>query len=149
MEETAANFAGNAALKAAAYSRAADGGLAIASDGGLEVPALAGRWDPLLTHRQGQAKLRELAAGLEDRRVRWTEAIALAEQGELLGVWAASDTEGLLALEPWPASSGFWVWDIFLFPSLGKTWAQLSAAERIAVDHTWLALKRVVQGKLS
>ena len=147
--ETAADFAGNAALKAAAYSDALAGGLAIASDGGLEVPALAGRWDPLLTHRGGQARLRELAAGLDDRRVRWIEAVALAERGELLGAWTAFDTEGVLAPEPWPEPSGFWVWDIFLFPSLGKTWAQLSATERKAVDGTWLALKRAVQGKLS
>jgi len=144
--ETAPDLAGNAALKALAYS---NGGLAIASDGGLDVPGLAGVWDPKLTHRQGQARLRELAAGLADRRVRWLEAVALARDGQLLDTWTAAGTEGVLAPEPWPPPSEFWVWDIFFFPQLGKTWSELRAGEREAVDHTWLALKRAVQGKLS
>src|SRR5579862_1860696 len=74
--ETASDLAGNARLKALAYSAS---GLAIASDGGLLLPALQGDWDPVLTQRQGQARLRELAAGLTDRRVVWSEAVAIAE----------------------------------------------------------------------
>lgn len=139
--ETAADLAGNAALKALAYS-AAD--LAIASDGGLELPA-APTWDPVLTHRQGQLRLREIAVGLANRRVRWSEAVAIAEGGRLLASWTESGTEGVLAPEPWPEPSGFWVWDIFEFPALGKTWTRLTHAERELVDHTWLALRRHVQ----
>jgi len=140
--EDAPDLAGNAALKALASSAE---GLAIASDGGLEVPALAGLWDPLRTHRQGQARLRELAAGLADRRVAWAEAVAIAECGELLASWTCRGTEGLLAPEPWPEPRAFWVWDIFLFPALGKTWAQLTPEEREHVDLTWTSLRREVQ----
>jgi inosine/xanthosine triphosphate pyrophosphatase family protein len=145
IEETASDFAGNAALKALAYSAE---GLAIASDGGLEVPALAGAWDPLLTHRQGQARLRELTAGLRNRQLRWAEAVALADKGQLLATWTASGTEGVLANEPWTESSEFWVWDIFVFPALGKPWSHLSPTERAVVDHTWLSLKQSVQAHL-
>jgi inosine/xanthosine triphosphate pyrophosphatase family protein len=140
--ETAADLAGNAAAKAVAYS---SGGLAIASDGGLEVPALGERWNPLLTRRQGQAGLRRLASGLEDRRVRWSEAVALTEDGRLLATWTASGTEGELAPEPWPAPGEFWVWDVFYFPELAKVWSQLTEDERARVDRTWLALRREVQ----
>jgi inosine/xanthosine triphosphate pyrophosphatase family protein len=142
--ETAPDLAGNAALKAVAYSAE---GLTIASDGGLEVPALAGAWDPLLTRRQGQARLRELTAQLADRRVTWSEAVAVAERGQLLAVWTESGTEGVLAPEPWPApASEFWVWDIFVFPAAGKVWAALSAAEREVLDLTWSRLRAHVQG---
>ncbi|MFI5268431.1 MAG: non-canonical purine NTP pyrophosphatase [Chloroflexota bacterium] len=140
--ETALDLAGNAVLKAVAYS---SDGLAIASDGGLEVPALAGRWDPLLTHRQGQARLRELAAGLSDRRVFWSEAAAVAEQGQVLGVWTASGTAGVLAPEPWPPASELWVWDVFFFPAVGKVWAALSPTERKVVDLTWGRLRADVR----
>jgi inosine/xanthosine triphosphate pyrophosphatase family protein len=140
--ETAADLSGNAAAKALAYSSE---GLAIASDGGLEVPALAGRWDPLLTQRQGRTRLRQLAAGLSDRRVLWSEAVAIAEGGQLLATWTESGTEGVLASEPWPAASEFWAWDIFAFPEVGKVWAALSPAERELVDLTWGRLKANVQ----
>ncbi|HVA23065.1 MAG TPA: non-canonical purine NTP pyrophosphatase [Chloroflexota bacterium] len=142
MPETAADLAGNAALKALACSSE---GLAIASDGGLDVPALAGSWDPLLTHRQGQARLLELAARLEDRRVFWAEAVAVAERGQLLGTWTASGTEGVLAPEPWPPAAAFWVWDIFYFPSASKVWSALTPAEREVLDLTWNHLKAEVQ----
>lgn len=140
--ETAPDLAGNAALKALAYSAE---GLAIASDGGLEAPALAGAWDPLRTGRQGQSRLRQLAAGLADRRVRWGEAAAVAEHGRLLASWQACGTEGLLAPEPWPRPRDLWVWDIFLFPQAGKVWSELSPPERERLDLTWSRLKAEVQ----
>lgn len=143
--ETAPDLAGNARLKALAYSAQ---GLAISSDGGLVVPALEGRWQPLLTQRQGPARLRELAAGLGDRRVAWSEAVAVADRGRLAGCWTASGTVGLLAPEPWPKPSEFWVWDVFVFPQLGKTWAALSPAERELFDLTWTTLRRDVQAFL-
>ncbi|HLY63969.1 MAG TPA: hypothetical protein VKU60_00425, partial [Chloroflexota bacterium] len=79
------------------------------------------------------------------RRVRWREAVAIADAGQVLATWIASGTEGELAPEPWPAPGEFWVWDIFTFPELGKPWSHLTPAERAAVDHTWTALKRQVQ----
>ena len=146
VDEAASDFAGNASLKALAYS---EQGLSIASDGGLEVPALAGRWDPLLTRRQGRDYLSQLTHDMADRRVRWIEAVAIADHGRITGCWTASGTKGVLAPEPWPERPGhFWVWEVFLFPRLGKVWADLSPDEREQVDLTWLELKRAVQGKL-
>jgi inosine/xanthosine triphosphate pyrophosphatase family protein len=140
--ETASDLAGNARLKALAYS---NDGLAIASDGGLLVPALEGLWEPVLTQRQGQARLRELTAGLADRRIMWAEAVAIADHGQVLGCWTASGTSGVLLPEPWPEPREFWVWDVFLFPELGKTWSTLTAEERQRVDVTWTRLRADVQ----
>jgi inosine/xanthosine triphosphate pyrophosphatase family protein len=140
--EDSSDLARNAAAKALAYSGAE---LAIASDGGLEVPALGDAWRPALTRRQGQARLGELTGSLADRQVNWSEAVAIAEHGQLLASWTESGTRGFLAAEPWPAPSDFWVWDIFVFPELRKTWAQLAPTERAEVDHTWSRLKNHVQ----
>lgn len=140
--EDAADLASNAAAKALAHS---DQGLAIASDGGLEVPALSAAWRPELTGRSGQRRLCELAANLSDRRVRWSEAVAIAHRGRLLASWTESGTEGVLAPEPWPAPRSFWVWDIFVFPELSKTWANLTADERANVDRSWTSLKSRVR----
>jgi inosine/xanthosine triphosphate pyrophosphatase family protein len=139
--ERASDLAGNAAAKALAYSA---GGLAIASDGGLEVPALGRRWDPLLTGRRGQAGLQQLTQTLTGREVRWIEAVAIAERGRLLASWTETGTEGMLRPQPWPRPRDFWVWDIFSFPALGKTWAELDEAERAQVDLTWVRLKQRV-----
>ena len=144
--ETASTQTGNAAAKALAAS---SHGLAVASDGGLEVPALGDAWQPLLTRRQGQARLRELAAGLTDRRVRWREAVALAERGRLLASWEEAGTQGLLLPEPWPEPPGdFWAWEIIVLPGLGKTWAQANPDERQRWDLTWTRLKAHVQAFL-
>lgn len=143
--EESPSLAGNASAKALAYSRS---GLAIASDGGLEVPALGDRWNPVFTQRQGQARLRELTADLRDRRIRWVEAVALAEGEQLLATWTCSGTEGVLEPEPWPQPADFWVWDIFVFPEIGRHWSQLTTAERERVDITWVQLRRRVQAFL-
>jgi inosine/xanthosine triphosphate pyrophosphatase family protein len=140
--EDAADLAGNAAAKALAHSSR---GLAIASDGGLEVPALGVAWQTVSTRRLGQQRLRQLTAGLSDSRVRWWEAVAIAERGRLLASWTESGTEGVLAPEPWPPPTDFWVWDIFAFPELEKTWSEVSREERAVVDRAWTALKQHVQ----
>ncbi|SRR5581483_1249048 len=142
VDETAEDLEGNARLKALAHSAR---GLAIASDGGLELPGAAGRWDPVLTQRMGQAGLRRVVSGIEKRTARWREAAAIADRGRLLVSWTESGTEGVLAPEPWPEPGDFWVWDIFVFPDLGKRWAHLTPAERLQVDVTWSRLKEHVR----
>jgi len=143
VEETAGTLVGNAELKARSASAS---GWAIASDGGLEVPALGPSWDPVLTRRQGQARLAELAAGLGDRRVSWREAICLARGGEVVASWERDGTRGVLAPLPWPPPGDLWVWDVFVFPQSGRRWSELDEAERVQLDLTWTTLRADVRG---
>ena len=96
-----------AVAKAAAWSRA-ERCLAVASDGGLVIPALGDGWSSLVTRRgtgagvsdeERGARLLRRMRGLdgERRACRWTEAVAVARGGELLGAWEASGLNGAIA----------------------------------------------------
>lgn len=151
--ESGASFIENARLKAIAASR---DGLAIASDGGIQIPALGSSWNGLYTARAAGTDANDeiraehllaLMQGQADRRVVWTEAVALADGGKLLESWEASGNEGVLteAYDPANAVPGFWVYSLWLYPQLGKRYVELSAAELVQTDLTWGRLKELVQ----
>jgi XTP/dITP diphosphohydrolase len=152
-DETGGSFSDNARLKAQAAS-AAFGGLALASDGGVQIPALGDRWEPLRTGRAAGPNasdadkahhLLALMQGLTGvaRTVRWAEAVALADHGETIALWEASDTHGVLtdAYDPTNARPGFWVYSLWMFPHLGKRYVDLTPQELESVDGTWMALR--------
>lgn len=140
VEENGGSFAENARLKALACA-SATGGLAIASDGGLEVPGLAGRWDPLQTKRQGASLLQELLRETEDRTVLWREAVAVADNGRVVATWEGAPTTGLILTEPRGPAGALWVWRLFLFPAIGKAWAEASDEELEQQERTWRSLR--------
>lgn len=158
VSETGASFEENARLKALAGSRAFDG-LAIASDGGLSIPALGAQWDHLFTARAAGAqttdegRARHLLALLQgkqrdERRVFWTEALAIAQAGKVLASWEEAGTEGYLTetYDPANAIPGFWVYSLWWFPQLGKRYVELAPEELEAVDVTWRRLRERVRG---
>lgn len=160
VDETGATHAENAALKAAAWSRAF-GGLALASDGGVWVPALGEAWDSLRTRRfagegaddraRVEALLRLMAPYRgRERRVVWREAVALAHQGNVLHVWEAQGGEGLLAEDYDPARvvPGFWIATVWCFPALGKRYSECRPEELEQADDTWARLRPQVQSAL-
>jgi len=157
VQETGPGFTDNAVSKAVEYSRRF-GGLAISSDGGVEIPALGKNWQALLTGRAAgpdaddAAKARHLLALMagksgEERRVSWTEAVALADRGELLVVWQESGNQGRLtdSYDPSHAIPGFWVYSLWFYPQLGKRYVDLTPEELAAADLTWGKLKERVQ----
>jgi len=157
VEETGAGFTDNAVSKAVEYSRRF-GGLAISSDGGIEIPALGNGWQALLTGRAAgpdaddAAKARHLLALMrgkagDQRRVSWTEAVALAEGGKMLASWQESGNQGRLteSYDPAHAIPGFWVYSLWFYPRLGKRYVELTPQELAAADLTWGKLKERVQ----
>jgi inosine/xanthosine triphosphate pyrophosphatase family protein len=145
VDEDGPTFADNARAKAVAASRAPGIAFALASDGGIEIPALGPGWDPLRTSRfAGRAdpreKARRLLARLEGltgdaRRARWTEALAIARDGEALAVWTERGPERTIG-DRLPATVGpFWV-DALLGPADDPRdhWAKLR--ERLAAFWT-------------
>ncbi len=143
--------------KALAWSKAA-GIAAIASDGGLVIPALGERWDALRTGRFAgpgagdRARLdrllelmRPLAGG--QREAYWTEAAAVAEAGRVLASWQAESARGLIAPSYDPARiiPGFWAFSVWLLPQRGRTYAELSPAERDRLDDHWARLRERVR----
>lgn len=141
-EETGAAYRDNALLKARAAARLT-GALALADDSGLEVDALGGapgvlsaRWGGLDLDDAGRcARLLEALRGVEEARrtARFRCVIALAEPG---GREAAVEgvVEGRIAEAP-RGLGGFGYDPIFYYPPLGRTFAELTAAEKAAVSH--------------
>ncbi len=150
-----------ACQKAGAWSRAASM-LVIASDGGLVIPALGANWESRFTHRFAGAaandrdRLRSLLELMQpyqgaEREASWIEAVAIADQGQILNSWELTGATGLIAdrtnENPGedPAVEGFWVFSVWRFPGLEKYYNQLTEVERISLDDHWTQLRVRVQ----
>lgn len=144
VEETGATFAENAILKAVAYANAT-GLLALADDSGLEIDALGGepgvysaRWagEGVTYPERFRILLGRLAEVPEEQRTaRYRCVIALAEPAPagLLGL-AEGTVEGRIAEAP-HGSGGFGYDPIFYVPEFGRTFGEVSPAEKHGISH--------------
>ena len=155
--ETGSSHQENARLKAEGWSRAA-GMLAISSDGGLLIPSLGPKWESLLTHRfagedaDDEARLSGLLRLMapyhgEERKASWVEALAVAKKGRTLASWQVPTDNGLLLEAPSlvPIIPGFWVFSVWYFPHLGKTYNELNHEELEQLNDHWSQLKTLVR----
>lgn len=147
-EETADTYEGNALLKARAAARLA-GDAALADDSGLEVDALDGApgvrsarfGGPGLDDAGRTALLLERLRGvpLARRTARFRCVIALVEPGgrarSVEGV-----VEGMIAEAP-SGAGGFGYDPVFFHPPSGRTFGELTDAEKSAVSHRALAAR--------
>ena len=140
-EETGQTFAENARIKAIGYSRLIRFPV-LADDSGLEVAALGGRPGVHSARYAGagasdsdrvQKLLEELARSGGGREARFVCTLALAQEGVLLHE-SQGQCSGIIAGEP-QGADGFGYDPVFFFPSLGKTFAQLSEAEKNQHSH--------------
>ena len=151
-EESSSTFAENAAGKALHYSRFFPG-LVIADDSGLVVPALGGAPGVRSARYAGPGasdadrnckllgEMRELKG--ESRRARFVCVLALANAGEMLGLFSAS-AEGEI-LEASRGDRGFGYDPIFFFPALGKAFAELSSEEKNRHSHRGKAFRKALE----
>ena len=158
--EDAATFMGNAELKAVAYSLRARGMMVFADDSGLEVDGLGGapgvrsaRFAEDAGFAEGRTKdernnrlLLERMKQMEGRgrKARFVCALALARDGEVL-LRASGSVEGEVLREA-RGAGGFGYDPLFLVPELGKTMAELGAAEKWAVSHRGRAFRELLGG---
>ena len=155
-EETGDTHEAIARDKAARWSRAASM-LAIASDGGLVIPrpwaAVGEPLHPPLRWPRGQRRPTVGAAAGTDapasgRRPAgfMAEALAIADRGRVLASWELTGGEGLI--DERRAGTGpvpeFWVFPVWRFPRLGKTYDQLTPAQRASIDDHWARLRQLV-----
>ena len=133
---------------------------AISTDGGLVIPALGDGWQSTLTHRfagEGAddgirvSRLLELMAPYsgEGRRASWVEAVAIADGERSLASWEAPGAAGvLLEASSGPTAPGFWVFSLWYFPQVGKTYNELEEGELVSLDDHWTRLRALVRGFL-
>jgi XTP/dITP diphosphohydrolase len=140
-EESGSSFAENARLKAIEYSRLTRYPV-LADDSGLEVAALGGRPGIRSARYAGAGAsdsdrirklLKEIAKSGGGRDARFVCALALAHEGALLRE-AEGECSGIIIDEP-RGTNGFGYDPIFLFPKLGKTFAELSDDEKNEHSH--------------
>jgi XTP/dITP diphosphohydrolase len=149
--EDAPTFAENALGKALHYSRGGDG-FVFADDSGLVVPALDGapgvlsaRYAGLQATAAGRnAKLLAALLGKSgtERAAYFVCAIALAERGRAVTI-VSERTDGII-LETPCGEGGFGYDPIFYLPAMGKSFAELSGADKNAHSHRGKAFRRLL-----
>jgi XTP/dITP diphosphohydrolase len=150
-EETASTFAENAAGKALHYSKFTEEPV-LADDSGLVVPGLGGapgvqsaRYaGPGATDADRVAKLlREMKDMTGDaRRAHFICVIVVAKQGRALAVISDS-AEGSIVVAP-RGTNGFGYDPVFLFPEIGKTYAETSDFEKNRLSHRGKAFRKTM-----
>lgn len=163
VEEDGETFAANARKKAEAYSRQAPGHLVLADDSGLAVDALNGApgvhsaryaaGDPSDATSDNAAAgqsadaannaklLRQLAVRPgASRAAKFVCVIAAARDGQTLATFDG-EARGEILDAP-RGTHGFGYDPLFYFPALGKTFAELSAAEKSKYSHRGTAFRK-------
>jgi XTP/dITP diphosphohydrolase len=155
--EDAPTFEGNAEKKAEFYSRFAPGEYVIADDSGLEVDYLQGapgiysaRYasspdHPNATDAENNAKLLQNLAGVPEslRQACFVCAIALSRGGQTLATFRGTAPGRIL--EAPRGAGGFGYDPLFFFPSLNKTFAELTPEEKASVSHRGQAFRKLLQ----
>lgn len=148
--EDAPTFAENAAGKALHYSRFGNE-IVFADDSGLAVGALGGAPGVRSARYAGENATDEernakLLAEMEEadpgnRSAQFVCVIAAARAGRMLAV-VSDCVEGEITREP-RGANGFGYDPLFYFAPLGKTFAELSAAEKNQLSHRGKAFRKL------
>lgn len=151
-DESAPTFAENAAGKALHYSRFAELPV-VADDSGLVVPALGGAPGVQSARYAGPGasdadRVRKLLEelrnkGVSDPRARFVCVMALAERGRVLAVFSDSASGELLDTPR--GTQGFGYDPIFFFPTLGKSFAEISREEKNLYSHRGKAFRKLLE----
>ena len=149
--EDGSSFEANARKKALYYSGRSPG-LVFADDSGISVDALGGRPGIHSARFAGpeakpEANNEKLLHDLlrfppEERGAHYVCVIVLAEQGQVIMV-TEGRADGMI-LEAPRGVGGFGYDPLFLFPPLGKTFAELSPEAKFAVSHRGEAFRKLV-----
>ena len=150
-EESAPTFAENSLGKALYYSQRT-GNAVIADDSGLVVPSLGGRPGVLSARYAGigatsEQRIEKLLGEMNgligiERAAHFVCAISLVRQNRALAVITArADGEILLAGR---GNFGFGYDPIFFFPSLNKSFAELTSEEKNQHSHRGKAFRRLL-----
>jgi XTP/dITP diphosphohydrolase len=150
-------FAGNASLKAAYYSRFADGAV-LADDSGLEVDAIGGepgvrsaRYAQDLGFDSPEARtpdernnlcLLARMDGVRQRAARYHCVLAVARSGEVL-VTADGSVEGEILTAP-RGTGGFGYDPLFYLPELQRTMAEIPLEEKHTLSHRGRAFRALL-----
>ena len=148
-EETGTTFEANARLKALYYSRLTTEAV-LCDDSGLEVDALYGRPGVYSARFAGEGAtdqdnnnllLSELG-NLAVRTARFVSVVALARTGKVMQM-ARGSVEGVILAAP-RGTNGFGYDPLFFYPPLNRSFAELSAGDKLSVSHRGRAMRALL-----
>lgn len=153
IDENGQTFADNAKIKALGISKELNTTV-IATDGGATIPTLGDQWNALYTRRfigenktdeDRVHKMIEMMDGKDDRRVWFTEAYALCENGEVLFETQVDSPLGSLK-ESWDGrmKPGAWLLALWHLPNRNKDFFDLTPKEVSEEENTWATLKNKI-----
>ncbi len=154
VEETGTTFEANAALKAHSYC-ALSGLPTLADDSGLEVDALGGEPGVYSARYAGEGatdeqrigrlyeRLDGIPASEWDARFRCVIAIVRPNTPDTETEFFEGVCEGRI-VRPARGDNGFGYDPAFLFPSLGRTMAELTTSEKNRLSHRGMAASKAV-----
>ncbi len=148
--ERGKTFLENARAKSLHYGRRS-GLLTLAEDSGLEIAALGGAPGvksarfarPTPTDARNNAKVLRLLAGVprRRRRAKFVCVMVLSANGRVIKT-IRGEAAGTIGLEP-RGRNGFGYAPLFYQPRLGRTFAELTEAEKNATSHRGRALRKL------
>lgn len=158
--EDGASFEANARKKAEEYSRGVPGELVLADDSGLEIDALGGapgvhsaryaageprRAEVNSDDKANNARVLRELAGLppERRSARFVCVLVAARDGHTIATFRGR-AEGMILDAP-RGNNGFGYDPLFYLPSIRKTFAELSAAEKAQYSHRGAAFRQFLE----
>jgi len=150
-EESGANFAENAVLKAKYYARQTKL-WALADDSGLEVEALNGAPGVFSARYAGEnasdkdriEKLLKELESIRQRRARFVCAMAVADEKGVMKFIAEGVCDGIIALTA-SGTNGFGYDPIFIPDGFSNTFGELSGDVKQEISHRARALNKIIQ----
>ena len=150
IEENGESFEENALIKASAAAKS--GYIGVGDDSGLAVDALGGAPGIYSARYSGEhgddAANNELLLknleGVEERSARFVSAIACVFPDGSEPICVRGTAEGEI-LRDYRGQGGFGYDPLFYFPSLEKTFGELTAEEKNKVSHRSVAIKRLAE----
>lgn len=147
-EENGRTFEENAVLKARYYSRYTSE-LVLADDSGLAVDALEGApgilsarfAGPGASDTQNNDLLLSRLTGVKERAARFVCVIALAQRGATIETFRGEVAGELIKTTQ--GKGGFGYDPLFFYPPLNKTFAELTAEQKLTVSHRGRALRQL------
>lgn len=159
INEIGDSFEEIACLKAVEVSKKYKG-LAVATDGGVLIPSLGANWNALLTRRflgfegvtdfdriEGLLDLMKDKKG-QDRIIEWREALAIADNGEVIFSTEVKGDSGMVqeTYNPEQYKPGIWQCTITCYPQFNnKNFFELTDSEREYAEISWHRLKHQVE----
>lgn len=161
IDESGQTFTENAAIKAIELSMLYKGKV-VSTDGGVSIPALGDQWNGLYTRRfagvhasdqQRIEKLLDIAKNIpqEQRVIKWQEAVAVAEGGQLLGSTTCDGAEGTLLnkFDPQKYQEGIWVCSLWYVDMYQKHFFDLTPKELAESNTSWQGIEQYLRTLLT